>query len=98
MLRVYDFKKNNGQIEDYNFFFAVAKIYAFKCCIWKVHMGPDSCDFLIENKADACTALILPSVWKMWRNRVFYCSKVLSIRPLDWLLSMTENRAYIWVS
>lgn len=28
----------------------------------KVHMGPDSCDFLIENKADACTALILPSV------------------------------------
>lgn len=32
MLRVYDFKKNNGQIEDYNFF-AVAKIYAFKCCI-----------------------------------------------------------------
>lgn len=33
MLRVYDFKKNNGQIEDYNFFFAVAKIYAFKCCI-----------------------------------------------------------------
>lgn len=57
-------------------------------------MGPDSCDFSLKTKQMHVLALILFSSLKdVKKQKVFYCSKVLSIRPLDWLLSMTENRA-----
>lgn len=63
-----------AKLKTITFFFFFAKIHSFKCCIWKVHVRPDkSHDFLTQNKIDTCPALVFPSVWKMWRSKVFYC-------------------------